>query len=126
MRRGIHVGGLVLCLAVWAAPAFGQGIVAPGAGPINSAMAGASTAAPIEFGGSYWNPAIISGLSSQEFLLGSASDLAGHQSAVDDPGKFDVLGGFPRRPVREHPGAAAAWARTSRPGFRSGWKTIHR
>ena len=35
-------------------------------------MAGASVAAPIEFGGSYWNPAILSGLSSQEFLLGSA------------------------------------------------------
>ena len=53
-------------------PAFGQGLITPSAGPINSAMAGASVAAPIEFGGSYWNPAIISGLSSQEFLLGSA------------------------------------------------------
>ena len=52
--------------------ALGQGIIVPSAGPINSAMAGASTAAPVDFGGSYWNPAILSGLDSQEFLLGSA------------------------------------------------------
>jgi long-chain fatty acid transport protein len=50
----------------------GQGIIVPSAGPINSAMAGASTAAPVDFGGSYWNPAILSGLDKQEFLLGSA------------------------------------------------------
>jgi long-chain fatty acid transport protein len=35
-------------------------------------MAGASTAPPVDFGGSYWNPAILSGLEDQEFLLGSA------------------------------------------------------
>jgi long-chain fatty acid transport protein len=58
---------LMLCL-----PANGQGIVIPSAGPINSAMAGASTAAPVDFGASYWNPAIISALEDQEFLLGSA------------------------------------------------------
>ena len=50
----------------------GQGLVIPTAGPINSSMAGASTAAPIDFGSSYWNPATISGLDRQEFLLGSA------------------------------------------------------
>src|SRR5215831_12697174 len=49
-----------------------QGIIVPSAGPINSAMAGASTAAPVDFGASYWNPAILSGLEDQEFLLGSA------------------------------------------------------
>src|SRR5262249_4498641 len=53
----------------------GQGIVVPSAGPINSAMAGASTAAPVDFGASYWNPAILSGLDDQEFLLGSALGL---------------------------------------------------
>jgi long-chain fatty acid transport protein len=35
-------------------------------------MAGASTAAPVDFGSSYWNPAILSALEDQEFLLGSA------------------------------------------------------
>jgi long-chain fatty acid transport protein len=50
----------------------GQGLVVPSAGPINSAMAGASTAAPVDFGASYWNPAIISALEDQEMLLGSA------------------------------------------------------
>ena len=50
---------------------FAQGIIAPTAGPINSSMAGASVAAPVDFGGSYWNPAILSGLPRNEFLLGS-------------------------------------------------------
>jgi long-chain fatty acid transport protein len=35
-------------------------------------MAGASTAAPVDFGASYWNPAILSALDDQEFMLGSA------------------------------------------------------
>src|SRR5947209_2684742 len=48
-----------------------QGIIAPGAGPINRSMAGASTAAPVDFGSSYWNPANLSGLERGEFLLGS-------------------------------------------------------
>ena len=48
-----------------------QGLIAPGAGPINRAMAGASTAAPVDFGSTYWNPANLSGLDRNEFLLGS-------------------------------------------------------
>ena len=63
--------GLIVCLAL-CSRANGQGVVAPTAGPINSSMAGASVAAPIDFGSSYWNPATISGLDRQEFLLGSA------------------------------------------------------
>jgi long-chain fatty acid transport protein len=51
--------------------AFGQGLVLPGAGPINMSMAGASTAAAVDVGGSYWNPAIISGLPRSEMLLSS-------------------------------------------------------
>src|ERR1700733_9096757 len=65
----IWLGGvLLLCFAPAAA---GQGIIVPSAGPINSAMAGASTAAPVDFGASYWNPAILSALE-PEFMLGSA------------------------------------------------------
>ncbi|MFO0889691.1 MAG: outer membrane protein transport protein [Isosphaeraceae bacterium] len=60
---------LAAVLASTAASA--QGIIAPTAGPINSAMAGASVAAPVDFGGSYWNPAILSGLPRNEFLLGT-------------------------------------------------------
>ena len=63
-----------LCLLAslaWSPGASGQGLIAPTAGPINSSMAGASTAAPVDFGSSYWNPAAISGLERQEFLLGS-------------------------------------------------------
>ncbi len=69
MKHGLYA--LVL-LHLMAAGSMAQGLMAPSAGPINSAMAGASTAAPVEFGGSYWNPAILSSLSSQEVLIGSA------------------------------------------------------
>ena len=60
-----------LGLAALGSPAMGQGLIIPGAGPINRSMAGASTAAPVDFGSSYWNPATLSGLDRQEFLLGS-------------------------------------------------------
>ncbi len=61
----------VLASLAWSSKAIGQGLVSPTAGPINSSMAGASVAAPIDFGSSYWNPATISGLDRSEFLLGS-------------------------------------------------------
>ena len=76
---------------------MGQGIISPSAGPINSSMAGESVAAPVYFGGSDWNPAIISGLSSQEYLLGSAS-IRPIFAPVDDPGPFD-----PRLVSRDDP-----------------------
>ena len=58
--------------ASWVVPsASAQGLISPGAGPINRAMAGASTAAPVDFGSTYWNPANLSGLDRPEFLLGS-------------------------------------------------------
>src|SRR5262245_39250342 len=44
----------------------------PHAGPTTSAMAGASTAAPVDFGSSYWIPAVLSGPEDQELLLTSA------------------------------------------------------
>jgi long-chain fatty acid transport protein len=62
---------LLLVTLTVSSSAFGQGVVLPTAGPINSSMAGASVAAPVDFGGSYWNPAILSGLPRNEFLLGS-------------------------------------------------------
>jgi long-chain fatty acid transport protein len=63
--------GVLACFC-WPSRANGQGLISPTAGPINSSMAGASTAAPIDFGSSYWNPATISGLDRSEFLIGSA------------------------------------------------------
>jgi long-chain fatty acid transport protein len=53
-------------------PALGQGLVLPGAGPINLSMAGASTAAAVDVGASYWNPATISGLDRSEVLISSS------------------------------------------------------
>lgn len=48
-----------------------QGLTSSGAGALNRAMAGASTAAPLDAGGAlYWNPAAISGLRQNELLVG--------------------------------------------------------
>jgi long-chain fatty acid transport protein len=95
MQRGILcLAASVLLLAV-STPASAQGIIASSAGPINASMGGASTAAPIEFGGSYWNPAIISGLSSQEFLLGSGIILPDIQMQSTIPAG-SIMGQFPR------------------------------
>ncbi len=89
----------VLCLGLLAlistsAPVRGQGIIVPSAGPINSSMAGASTAAPVDFGASYWNPAVISALEDQEFLLGSALALPSIHMQSSLPAD-SVLGQFP-------------------------------
>src|ERR1700733_5536207 len=61
----------IAVVAICSNTAMAQGLVSPGAGPINLSMAGASTAAPVDFGSSYWNPANLSGLERSEFLLGS-------------------------------------------------------
>jgi long-chain fatty acid transport protein len=67
IRTAAAIGLLASC----SSSALAQGIVAPGAGPINRSMGGASTAAPVDFGSTYWNPANLSGLGRSEFLLGS-------------------------------------------------------
>src|SRR4051794_11519171 len=69
--RSIRAAVLIGASAFGSSSAMAQGIIASGAGPINRAMAGASTAAPVDFGSSYWNPANLSALDRQEFLLGS-------------------------------------------------------
>lgn len=71
MRAGRSLVAGLLALAWIATRAPAQGLIVPGAGPINRSMAGASTAAPVDFGSSYWNPATLSGLDRQEALLGS-------------------------------------------------------
>jgi long-chain fatty acid transport protein len=68
----ISTAALAMMLVLgYATCAEAQGLINPGAGPINRSMAGASTAAPVEFGSTYWNPANLSGLERNEFLLGS-------------------------------------------------------
>jgi long-chain fatty acid transport protein len=67
IRLLVQIGVVASCSAL----ASAQGIIASGAGPINRSMAGASTAAPVDFGSTYWNPANLSGLQRNEFLLGS-------------------------------------------------------
>jgi long-chain fatty acid transport protein len=49
----------------------GQGLVIPGAGPVNRSMAGAGVAAPLDAAGAlHWNPASITALPSSEFVVG--------------------------------------------------------
>lgn len=69
--RYVRIATAFVILSLWSRALLAQGLIAPSAGPINSSMAGASTAAAVDFGSSYWNPATLSGLERQEFLLGS-------------------------------------------------------
>ena len=85
MRRCIFVLTTFLGLLLAHPSANGQGLIAPTAGPINSAMAGASTAAPIEFGSTYWNPANLSGLERNEFLLGTQLTIPSIHLTTDVP-----------------------------------------
>ncbi len=49
-----------------------QGIVIPGAGPVNRSMGGAGVAAPLDAAGALqWNPGSITALESSEFVLGA-------------------------------------------------------
>src|SRR5262245_15008793 len=66
-RAAVMIGAVLM----GPSSAMAQGVIAPGAGPINRAMAGASTAAPVDFGSAYWNPANLGALERPEFLLGS-------------------------------------------------------
>ncbi len=49
VRAAVLIGVVVL----GSSSALAQRLIAPGAGPINRARAGASTAAPVDFGSSY-------------------------------------------------------------------------
>ncbi len=62
---------LLLVLLASSATVRAQGIALNGVGPVNRAMQGASTAAPIDAAGAlYWNPATISGLAHNEMMVG--------------------------------------------------------
>lgn len=72
MNQQVRVAAWVmLLLGTSSAPVMAQGVVAPGAGPINRSMGGASTAAGVDLGASYWNPATLSLLERNEVLIGS-------------------------------------------------------
>lgn len=84
------VATVLLCS--FALSAQGQGVIAPGAGPINRSMAGASTAAAFDFGSSYWNPATISFLERDEALIGTELIIPSmHYSSSLKAGSFGGL-----------------------------------
>ena len=118
---------LIAALAVLTAAttSFAQGIIAPTAGPINSSMAGASVAAPVDFGGSYWNPAILSGLPRNEFLLGSQLLIPSFHMTSRLPADA-IEGVFPQPIDTAWPVATAASPRTSPRAFPSASATIPR
>ena len=68
---GVRAGVALFLVAAWAVEANAQGIALDGAGPINRAMGGAATAAPIDATGALmWNPATIGSLPSSEIAIG--------------------------------------------------------
>jgi long-chain fatty acid transport protein len=71
MKRLLSTISVLVVLGASGTSVRAQGLVFPTAGPINTSMAGASTAAPVDVGASYWNPATISALPRSEFMLGA-------------------------------------------------------
>ena len=71
-------------MLVWPVATYGQGLIVPGAGAANRAMAGASTAAPLDAAGAgYWNPAAISGLPKNEVYFGAELIYADIRTTVE-------------------------------------------
>lgn len=61
----------ILALIALAVPAWGQGVVLQGVGPINRSMAGTAVAAPLDASGAlYWNPATITAFNRSEIGVG--------------------------------------------------------
>jgi len=82
-RRTLLIGLLLLGL-IWPEVAVAQGLIIPGAGAANRAMAGASTAAPLDAAGAgYWNPAAISGLPGNQVYFGADLIYGDTDVAVD-------------------------------------------
>jgi long-chain fatty acid transport protein len=108
MRQFVPTAALVtLAWAVSAAP--GQGILLPGAGPVQRSMAGTATATALEpVGALFWNPATISGLPHSEAALGFELIAAEYSLTTSAPG-------VPERRLRSDGGittlpyAAVAW-----------------
>jgi long-chain fatty acid transport protein len=70
LRRAVAVLSLSALLAA-PKPLCAQGIALSGVGPVNRAMGGAATAAPIDaLGAIQWNPASIGGLADSEVAFG--------------------------------------------------------
>jgi long-chain fatty acid transport protein len=84
---------VLVCSFLLMAPGtvFAQGIIFPGSGAANRAMAGASTAAPLDAAGAtYWNPAAIAGLLKNQVFIGTDFVYADTflDSAVEASGRF--------------------------------------
>lgn len=72
IRAAANLAMVVLVTSLGASTTCAQGIVIPGVGPINRAMAGAAVAAPIDAAGAiHWNPASISFLEKNEVSFGA-------------------------------------------------------
>src|SRR5271165_2915472 len=97
-KRPVLWGRILLTAAAALVLARGvnaQGIELDGVGPINRAMGGAATAAPIDsMGAILWNPASISGLPCSELAIGLELLLPSERlSSSIAPGALG--GGFP-------------------------------
>ncbi len=69
-KIGIWVSAWIIACSLYGV-AHGQAVSVTGVGPVNRAMGGAGTAAPLDaIGALHWNPASISGLSQSELSFG--------------------------------------------------------
>ena len=81
---GCHTWAIALAIVLipLAARGLAQGFVLPGVGPVNRAMGGAGTAAPLDATGAiHWNPASITGLDGSRFDIGV--DLVANQNRIE-------------------------------------------
>ncbi len=101
---------LLVTMSAATASVRAQGIALSGVGPVNRAMGGAGTAAPLDAGGAlHWNPASISGMPQSEMMVGLELLLASAElSSRIEPGALG--GGFPPVPLsgadRSEPGVS--------------------
>jgi long-chain fatty acid transport protein len=86
----MRLRALIMCVAALvlaSAQVAAQGVILTGVGPVNRAMAGASTAAPIDAAGALrWNIASMSGMASSEVTFGAELLLPSEALSSSIPG----------------------------------------
>ncbi len=104
-----NVIALGVCFLSLHSLVFAQGLQLPGIGPVNRSMGGAAVAAPLEpIGALHWNPATISGLSSNELSVGvELLTPTGHLKSTVNA---DALGaGFPATTLTGSDSSDSGW-----------------
>src|SRR5262245_24566571 len=94
LKRCVFLVAGMLTALLGSPAAWGQGLITPGSGAMHRSMAGASTAVGVDAAGAlYWNPAVISGLSGSEVVIGSEMIIPNtHLASTLPAGAFGPVG----------------------------------